>query len=114
MNRGYRERIHPFLSGESVSPKGLFPRKSAVNSGALLMMQRLRIYFLAVAGILVFALATLNSQQRIANIDDKVLKDAGSGTDWISMGMSWAEQRYSPMTQITPANVGKLSLAWSY
>jgi hypothetical protein len=28
--------------------------------------------------------------------------------------MDWGEQRYSPMTQINPANVAKLALAWSY
>lgn len=52
--------------------------------------------------------------QQVKKIDDKVLKDAGKGTEWMINGMNWSEQRYSTMTQINPANVGKLALAWSY
>jgi PQQ-dependent dehydrogenase (methanol/ethanol family) len=74
----------------------------------------MRTLALLVAGVVVFALTTLNSQQRVTKIDDKVLKDAGKGTDWLTNGMNWGEQRYSSMTQINPSNVGKLSLAWSY
>src|SRR5215468_532983 len=52
--------------------------------------------------------------QQVRKIDDKVLKDAGKGTEWTMNGMNWGEQRYSTMTQINPANVNKLALAWSY
>ncbi|WP_336962724.1 PQQ-dependent dehydrogenase, methanol/ethanol family [Sphingobium aquiterrae] len=34
--------------------------------------------------------------------------------DWNSFGGDSSEQHYSPLTQITDANVGKLGLAWSY
>jgi quinohemoprotein ethanol dehydrogenase len=81
---------------------------------ALLMTHRRQALAFGVAGIVFLALTTVDSRQRVAQIDDKVLKAAGKGTEWVSTGMNWGEQRYSPMTQITPANVGGLSLAWSY
>src|SRR5262245_7062894 len=65
-------------------------------------------------GIVFIAWTTLAVQQQVKKIDDKVLKSAGKGTEWLSNGMNWFEQRYSTMTQINPENVGKLALAWSY
>jgi len=37
-----------------------------------------------------------------------------SGQDWTSYGLTSAETRYSPLTQINPSNVNRLGLAWSY
>jgi quinoprotein glucose dehydrogenase len=34
--------------------------------------------------------------------------------DWLNYGGSPGGTRYAPLTQITPANVGQLKLAWSY
>src|SRR3954470_3878433 len=82
--------------------------------GALRVSHRGWMFVLGVAGAGVFALTTLHSQQRVTKIDDKTLKDAGKGTEWVSTGMNWGEQRHSSMTQISPANVSRLSLAWSY
>jgi quinoprotein glucose dehydrogenase len=36
------------------------------------------------------------------------------GTDWPAYGGSYAAQRYSPLAQITPANVERLNRAWIY
>lgn len=36
------------------------------------------------------------------------------GTDWPAYGGSYAAQRYSPLGQITPGNVGRLERAWVY
>lgn len=36
------------------------------------------------------------------------------GTDWPAYGGSHAAQRFSPLAQITPENVGKLTRAWIY
>ena len=47
-------------------------------------------------------------------VDDTALKNAPKGTEWLSHGMGWSEQRYSTLKQITPDNINKLSLAWSY
>ena len=33
--------------------------------------------------------------------------------EWLSYGRDYAEQRFSPLTQISDANVGQLGLAWS-
>src|SRR5215472_14196188 len=42
---------------------------------------------------------------RIANAE----RDPAS---WVSYGRTYSEQRYSPLSQITPDNAGKLGLAW--
>jgi len=48
-------------------------------------------------------------------VDQKTLKDAGrTGEEWLTVGMNYAEQRYSPLKLIDTQNVGKLALAWSY
>ena len=39
--------------------------------------------------------------------------DADPG-QWMSHGRTYSEQRYSPLTQIDTANVGRLGLAWSF
>jgi len=77
-------------------------------------MKRMRWLLVGVAGIVLFTWVTMAVQQQVKKIDDKALKDAPKGTEWLSNGMGWSEQRYSTMTQITPQNVGKLALAWSY
>src|SRR5579872_4902121 len=63
-----------------------------------------------------FALAgwlALGQQGR--RVDDAALKNAGkTGEDWITYGLTPGETRYSPLNQITTANVNRLGLAWSY
>ncbi len=39
---------------------------------------------------------------------------APRGADWPTIGLDAAETRHSPLAQITPANVGRLGLLWSY
>ncbi|WP_296600570.1 membrane-bound PQQ-dependent dehydrogenase, glucose/quinate/shikimate family [Phenylobacterium sp.] len=39
---------------------------------------------------------------------------AAAGADWPAYGGTYAAQRYSPLAQITPANVGKLQRAWVF
>ena len=65
-------------------------------------MSHRRTFALGVAGTILFALATVDSRQQVKKIDDTALKDAGAGTEWVSNGMNWAEQRYSTATQINP------------
>jgi len=78
--------------------------------------QRVKWILLGVVpGIVLFTWMALGlQQQQVKRIDDVALKDASKGTEWLSYGMGWSEQRYSTMTQITPQNVDKLALAWSY
>ena len=37
---------------------------------------------------------------------------ASDGNEWLSYGRDYGEQRFSPLTQISDANVGQLGLAW--
>ena len=49
------------------------------------------------------------------DVDDKALKNAGkTGAEWITHGLNYAEQRFSPLTLVDATNVGRLGLAWSY
>jgi quinohemoprotein ethanol dehydrogenase len=76
-------------------------------------MRALRLqWFLLAAGTIFAALALAIEPQ---NIDDNVLKNAGkNGGDWLTVGLNYAEQRYSPLKQIDTSNVGRLSLAWTF
>jgi PQQ-dependent dehydrogenase (methanol/ethanol family) len=69
---------------------------------------------LGVPGIVFITWTALAFQQQVKKIDDKALKTAERGTEWLTNGMNWGEQRYSTMTQINPQNVTNLALAWSY
>jgi len=44
-------------------------------------------------------------------VDARRIERAAPG-EWLSNGRTYGEQRYSPLAQITPANVGRLGLAW--
>src|SRR5688572_118302 len=65
-----------------------------------------------VVGILLTTWIAVGLQTR--KVDDNALKNAAKGTEWLNYGMGQNEQRYSTLTQITPANINKLGLAWSY
>jgi quinohemoprotein ethanol dehydrogenase len=45
--------------------------------------------------------------------DDRVLRDARAGAEWLTHGGDYAETRFSSLAQITGANVNRLGLAWS-
>ena len=45
--------------------------------------------------------------------DERLLNAAKDGNDWLIYGRDYNGSRYSPLDQITTANVGKLKLAWS-
>jgi quinohemoprotein ethanol dehydrogenase len=79
-------------------------------------LQRSKRLLLTVPGLILttWISITLAQQSQVKKIDDKALKDAAKGAEWLSIGMGWSEQRYSTMTQINADNVSKLSLAWSY
>ena len=50
-----------------------------------------------------------------ANVDDaRIIDNAKTGKEWLSNGLDYGVNRFSPLDQITTANVGKLGLAWSY
>ncbi len=52
---------------------------------------------------------------RRATVSDERLRQADSdANNWITYGRTYSEQRYSPLEQITDANVAGLRLAWYY
>ena len=75
-------------------------------------VQRMKWLLLGVPGIVLMTWMTLALQTR--KVDDNALKNAAKGGEWLTYGQSWSEQRHSTLTQITPANVNRLGLAWSY
>ena len=53
--------------------------------------------------------------QQPRRVDDALLKTGSkTGDEWVSYGVNWSEQRYSPLSQINASNVSRLGLAWSY
>ena len=48
----------------------------------------------------------------IALVDDKALTSLGDGSNWLSYGRNYSEQRYSPLEQINVESVKRLGLEW--
>ena len=49
------------------------------------------------------------------DVTDAMLKNArSSGSNWAIYGRDYTNQRYSPLAQITTANVGSLKMAWMF
>ncbi len=45
-------------------------------------------------------------------VDDAALADESQGAHWLAYGRTYREQRYSPVSQITDANVSQLRVDW--
>jgi len=59
--------------------------------------------------------AWIMTAQQPRRVDDALLKTGSkTGEEWISYGVNWSEQRYSPLKQIDASNVSRLGLAWAY
>jgi quinohemoprotein ethanol dehydrogenase len=59
--------------------------------------------------------AASSRQKPAAKIDDAALKNADARTgEWITHGRNYAETRFSPLKQISDANVKNLGLAWTF
>ena len=59
-------------------------------------------------------LAICGDAAMAADVDDKRIIGADKEpANWLSHGRTYSEQRFSPLTKINTANVGKLGLAWS-
>jgi len=53
--------------------------------------------------------------QQPRRVDDTLLKTGSkTGEEWVSYGVNWSEQRYSPLNQINASNVSRLGVASSY
>jgi len=50
-----------------------------------------------------------------ADVDTaRIIAESAGGTQWLTYGRTYDEQRYSPLTGIAPANVGSLGVAWTH
>src|SRR5688572_33400980 len=58
-----------------------------------------------------FALAACSQSSEAPKVDTSVI---GAGDNWDNPGGDWAGSHFSRLTDITPANVGELGLAWEY
>ena len=58
------------------------------------------------------ALVAACGQAKPGAVDGKRMAAASSNGDWVSVGRTYDEQRYSPLTKIDTKNVGTLGLAW--
>jgi len=69
-------------------------------------LQRMKWVLVGVPGIFLVTWIALALQAR--KIDDNALKNAAKNSEWITLGHSQTEQRHSPLTQITPANISSI------
>jgi quinoprotein glucose dehydrogenase len=65
----------------------------------------------ALAGAAVVAIATA---PRVLTQSKSTSKPPAPSNEWPTYGHDAGGQRFSPLTQITPANVGQLQVAWVY
>ena len=58
---------------------------------------------------------TTTREPTFTDVTDAMLKGARSnGSNWAIYGHDYSNQRFSPLAQITTANVGSLKMAWMY
>jgi quinohemoprotein ethanol dehydrogenase len=73
----------------------------------------MRLKILALAALLPLAACGPKlSPPATEGVTDAMIAAAPEG-EWLSYGRDYAEQRFSPLTQISDQNVGQLGLAWS-
>jgi len=81
-----------------------FSRANRVGSAGLILALGASALALGAAGA-----------NELGNVDDqRIIEAAKTGKEWLSNGFDYASSRFSPLDQISTANVGKLGLAWSY
>src|SRR5690606_754662 len=70
--------------------------------------------WLALGAAALLAGACANTEPKAGNVTEARLLAAEDDPDnWLSHGRTYAEQRFSPLTDINDGNVGELSLAWA-
>ena len=63
-------------------------------------------------GLMLGMFSALASMQGITNKD--ILDGLANGARWLTHSGDYTGQRHSPLTQITPANVGQLAAQWTF
>jgi len=75
-------------------------------------LSRLKWLLMPLAAI-VFITGLLGALQT-RRVDNNALRNAEKGTEWLTYGQSYSEQRYSTLRVIDTTNVSRLGPAWSY
>jgi quinoprotein glucose dehydrogenase len=96
-------------AGAALAAEPLWRRRSALAAGAFLVASLIFGVVVYIAGAPPAA-APLPAA-RFAVADPSPMRP---GADWPAYGGSYAAQRYSPLAQITPANVSHLERAWLF
>src|SRR4051812_44150239 len=66
-------------------------------------------------GLLALVTATAALAQMKTNLSyERILNSANDPANWLTYGGNYASQRYSLLSEITPANVDKLKVLWMY
>jgi alcohol dehydrogenase (cytochrome c) len=71
--------------------------------------RKTKSWSLGLCALALTALAGGAAAQSLADLRN----DAATPGDVTTYGMGWSQQRHTPLTQITPANVGRLAPAWN-
>jgi quinohemoprotein ethanol dehydrogenase len=66
-----------------------------------------------ISSCMALAVAVILTAAAHADVDNKLLANEVDGTNWPAYGRTFSESRFSPLTEINAANVGRLGLAWS-
>ena len=67
---------------------------------------------IALALTLVLAACGQIGGKSAGNVDGARIAAANKNGEWLSVGRTYDEQRFSPLTKIDTTNVSKLGLAW--
>jgi quinohemoprotein ethanol dehydrogenase len=80
--------------------------------GSEMRTYRKQWLLVAVPGVVLTTWMALALQTR--RVDYDALKNAAKGSEWLTVGQNYSEQRHSTLTQINASNVSQLAMAWSY
>ena len=79
-------------------------------------MQEISGRVMLLAGVMLSALAVAGApaQAQTAPASGDLAQMQNNPNDWVTPARTFDGQRYSPLDQITAANVGKLQVAWTF
>ena len=77
------------------------------------MLRRLMLAVAAVS-IVVGSLVAQEAPPRLVSPQELLAGLPVDGSRWLTFGGSYTNQRHSPLTQITPENVGRLAPQWVF
>ena len=66
---------------------------------------------MALSGLLA-ACGQGGSGGKVGNVDGARITAANGNGDWLSVGRTYDEQRFSPLTKVDTKSIGQLGLAW--